>query len=290
MKTSKLKHQLVQLETKTAYSGNITSVAITHSGTARATTILGSSDGTNFSQVATGNGSITADFSDKGYKYFKITRGSNAAYWTKIEITYSTGSSTDPSITINPAEITWDNSPINVQLSETISVSQANLTSDITIASTIGNVSPSTIAAGENATDVTLTYIPTTTGDFEGEITFTSGETTETVTVSGSAYDPSQITTYEKVTSADDLVAGASYILICPTKNKAAGAMGANAYFSSEDATLSDNNTATSQNANGMCSKETGKKATPLILSNEKGTFCLEFDCRNCQMNVFSMS
>ena len=237
------------IRNKTAYSGNITSVAITHSGTARATTILGSSDGTNFSEVATGNGSITADFSDKGYKYFKITRGSNAAYWTKIEITYSTGSSTDPSITINPAEITWDNSPINVQLSETISVSQANLTSDITIASTIGNVSPSTIAAGENATDVTLTYIPTTTGDFEGEITFTSGETTETVTVSGSAYDPSQITTYEKVTSADDLVAGASYILICPTKNKAAGAMGANAYFSSEDATLSDNNTATSQNA-----------------------------------------
>ena len=112
------------IRNKTAYSGNITSVAITHSGTARATTILGSSDGTNFSQVATGNGSITADFSDKGYKYFKITRGSNAAYWTKIEITYSTGSSTDPSITINPAEITWDNSPINVQLSETISMAQ----------------------------------------------------------------------------------------------------------------------------------------------------------------------
>ena len=41
---------------------------------------------------------------------------------------------------------------------------------------------------------------------------------------------------------------------------------------------------------NGMCSKETGQKAMPLILSNEKGTFRLEFDCRNCQMNVFPMS
>ena len=41
--------------------------------------------------------------------------------------------------------------------------------------------------------------------------------------------------------------------------------------------------------ANGMCSKETGKKATPLILSNEKGTFRLEFDCRNCQMNIFAV-
>ena len=42
--------------------------------------------------------------------------------------------------------------------------------------------------------------------------------------------------------------------------------------------------------ANGMCSKETGQKASPLILSNEKGTFRLEFDCRNCQMNVISVS
>ena len=42
--------------------------------------------------------------------------------------------------------------------------------------------------------------------------------------------------------------------------------------------------------ANGMCSKETGQKATPLILENEKGTFRLEFDCRNCQMNVISMA
>lgn len=41
--------------------------------------------------------------------------------------------------------------------------------------------------------------------------------------------------------------------------------------------------------ANGMCSKETGKKATPLILSNEKGTFRLEFDCRNCQMKIFAV-
>ena len=42
--------------------------------------------------------------------------------------------------------------------------------------------------------------------------------------------------------------------------------------------------------ANGMCSRETGQKATPLILENEKGTFRLEFDCRNCQMNVISMA
>lgn len=77
----------------TAFPGDITSVSITHSGTARATTINGSADGKNWTQVATGNGSITADFTGKGYKYFQITRGSNAAYWEKIEIAYSESSS-----------------------------------------------------------------------------------------------------------------------------------------------------------------------------------------------------
>ena len=38
--------------------------------------------------------------------------------------------------------------------------------------------------------------------------------------------------------------------------------------------------------ANGMCSKETGQKATPLWLRNGAHTFRLEFDCRNCLMYV----
>ena len=42
--------------------------------------------------------------------------------------------------------------------------------------------------------------------------------------------------------------------------------------------------------AQGLCSKETGKASSPLFLSNEKGTFRLEFDCRNCQMQVYTLS
>ena len=38
--------------------------------------------------------------------------------------------------------------------------------------------------------------------------------------------------------------------------------------------------------ANGMCSKETGQKATDLFLRNGSRTFRLEFDCRNCRMYV----
>ena len=40
--------------------------------------------------------------------------------------------------------------------------------------------------------------------------------------------------------------------------------------------------------ANGMCSKETGQKATPLWIRNGNNVFRLEFDCRNCLMYVLS--
>ena len=82
------------IKNTTAYPGDIVSVAITHSGTARSTTISGSANGTDWTTIKTGEGSITGDFTKGSYKYFKITRGSNAAYWTQIVITYSTGSST----------------------------------------------------------------------------------------------------------------------------------------------------------------------------------------------------
>ena len=42
--------------------------------------------------------------------------------------------------------------------------------------------------------------------------------------------------------------------------------------------------------ANGLCSKETGQKATPLFIRNGNNTFRLEFDCRNCLMRVVAVT
>ena len=42
--------------------------------------------------------------------------------------------------------------------------------------------------------------------------------------------------------------------------------------------------------ANGMCSKETGQKATPLFIRNGTNTFRLEFDCRNCIMTLSAVT
>ncbi|MBR1512901.1 MAG: U32 family peptidase [Bacteroidales bacterium] len=41
--------------------------------------------------------------------------------------------------------------------------------------------------------------------------------------------------------------------------------------------------------ANGMCSKETGQKATPLYIRNGENTFRLEFDCKNCLMRILAL-
>ena len=41
--------------------------------------------------------------------------------------------------------------------------------------------------------------------------------------------------------------------------------------------------------ANGMCAKETGKPASPLFISNDRGRFRLDFDCKNCCMKVVSI-
>jgi putative protease len=40
--------------------------------------------------------------------------------------------------------------------------------------------------------------------------------------------------------------------------------------------------------ANSMCSRETGQKAEPLFIRNGENIFRVEFDCKNCQMYIYS--
>ncbi len=73
---------------KTAMPGNITEIKVTHSGTARSTTVYYGTTAQPTTNSNTFSGSKTISVSGSN-KYFKITRGSNAAYWTSIEITYA---------------------------------------------------------------------------------------------------------------------------------------------------------------------------------------------------------
>ena len=147
------------IKNTTAYPGDIISVVITHSGTARATTINGSADGTNWTQVATGSGSITADFSGRGYKYFQITRGSNAAYWEKIDITYSTSSS---SLTDSDLAITNASTALSFDLYNNSTAQTITYTTSSTGAITITPASPTEyFSYVHDATAKTITVTPT---------------------------------------------------------------------------------------------------------------------------------
>ena len=176
----------------TAYPGDIISVVITHSGTARATTINGSADGTTWTQVETGSGSITADFSGLGFKYFQITRGSNAAYWTKVEITYSTSGSSqsqsDLTITNASTDLTFD-------LYNNATAQVINYTTSSTGAITISPASPTSyFSYVHDATAKTITVTPlavtpnaqTVTIDQEADGDYYAGTATFTVSVANS--------------------------------------------------------------------------------------------------------
>ena len=180
------------IKNTTAYPGDIISVVITHSGTARATTINGSADGTNWTQVATGSGSITADFSGKGYKYFQITRGSNAAYWEKIDITYSTSSS---SLTDSDLAITNASTALSFDLYNNSTAQTITYTTSSTGAITITPASPTEyFSYVHDATAKTITVTPmavtpsaqTVTISQEADDDYYAGTATFTVSVANS--------------------------------------------------------------------------------------------------------
>ena len=169
---------------KTAYPGNITSVVITHSGTANPTTILGSSDGTNWSEVTNGSGSITGDFSGKGYKHFKITRGSGVAYWSKIEITYETGG--DPTPGKTDVELEFSSSTATATLGQTftaptLTVDPEEAASEVVYSSS--NTDVATVDASTGAVTLVATGTTTITAAISNSETYNPVTASYTLTV-----------------------------------------------------------------------------------------------------------
>jgi hypothetical protein len=137
---------------------------------------------------------LTADLSSYSNVYVRVyyTGTSAVRALDDITLTYDDGQSpsTDPEITFNPTSITLDEVLVGNQVSTTFSVSQANLTSGITLSVDNGSLSPSSIAQGAAATTVTWTYTPTTAGAISATVTATSGGTTEMLAISGTAIAP----------------------------------------------------------------------------------------------------
>ena len=115
---------------------------------------------------------------------------------------YKAGSTTTPSMSVSPNTIAFGDQAINpsTPYTQTFNVTFANLTENLTITGFSGvTVSPASI--NYNATSpqtVTVSYNPTAVGSISGNISVNSSEVDEQlVAVTGSAYDPENVDTYE---------------------------------------------------------------------------------------------
>ena len=197
---------------KTAFPGDITRVEIIHYSTGRPTTILGSSNGTDWTQVATGSGSISGNFKDKGYRFFKITRGSNAAYWYRIEITYETGG--DPTPGKTDVELEFSSSTATATAGESFTAPTLSVDPAAAISAVAYSSSNTAVATVDNNGNVTPIAAGTTTitASISNNATYNDASASYELTVEEATPQPSGVI-YKKVNSTT-LVDGGTYILV----------------------------------------------------------------------------
>ena len=231
-----------------AIPGTITSIVFVQTGTARAITVYGGTSQKPTNQITspTTGTTMTFDFSGHDYNYFSMTTPSNACYFNSITINYIPSGGNTPSMSVSTNSIDFGSentiNPAN-PYTETFNVTFDNLTENLSVSVGSGltgvSVNPTSIAT--NATSpqtVTVSYYPTVAGSISGNISVNSSEVNEqTVAVTGSAYDPSNIDTYERYTGA--LVEG-DYI-ICANAEVAMKNVISSSRFANQAVTVSDN-------------------------------------------------
>ena len=127
------------------------------------------------------------------------------------------GASNNPSLTISPTSLSFTGCTAGETYTKTFTVSGANLTDNVTISSDKDafTVSPSTLTAAQAmaGATITVTFAPTAAGTQNGTITVaSSGATSKTVTVSGSATVPTPVLTVNPTSlSFSGCVVGQSY-------------------------------------------------------------------------------
>ena len=169
---------------------------------------------TSPSPASSGQSTLTWTNTDENVSHFILynlkTSGTalSANAQTPLTVVWTQKSGTPtPSMSVSPNSIDFGSNEINptTPYTETFEVTFANLTENLTVTGFTGvSVSPATI--NYNATSpqaVTVSYNPTAAGSISGNISVNSSEVTEAlVAVTGSAYDPANVDTYEKYTGA----------------------------------------------------------------------------------------
>ena len=170
--------------------------------------VSGIKDGTKSNCSTASSDAVVTITPTDGSLEFSITI-SKTVRLTQIKVNYTSGSSTPvASLAINPSSIEFGDNEINTSKSKTFTVTYANLSQDLNVSVGAGlecvSVSPTTISKDATSPQtVTVTYAPTSEGNINGSITVsnTTDNVSQAVAITGSAYDASNVSFYEKVTA-----------------------------------------------------------------------------------------
>ncbi len=167
---------------------------------------------------------------DAYYKFtFNVNAGSSNQFvqFSKVEF-YSSG--TTPSGPVDPS-VTFGEDPFTVKVGKTATntISKPN---DLTVAFASGNTGVATVDPSTGEVTGVAEGNTTITASWSASSAYNSGSASYTVNV----VTPPAAVVYEKVTNANQLVAGNKYILVAPDEGKA---MGAQTTFGTNNARLS---------------------------------------------------
>lgn len=137
---------------------------------------------------ADGTAELTVGFTPTALGTFTgtLTLSSDGAQSVTVALT-GTAAAT---LTADPTSLTFSVAPGSTS-TQTVTVKQSNLTSPVAVAVS-GNgfsVSPTSIEASAESTDLTVTFAPTAEGTYTGTLTLTSGSLTATVALNGTSND-----------------------------------------------------------------------------------------------------
>ena len=207
---------------KTAIPGAITKIIVTQKTNPSTLTVGTKTRPTTNrnSTAASSTATYTFNASDK-FQYFQIAATNKYSVVTSVEIIY------EPLAAINVSAdaLTFGDIETGYNDTKTFSISGMKLTADATLEITGTNaamfsVSPTTITATDGniaATDVTVTYTPTATGDHSATLTISSGDLSREVSLSGTGIAP--LTHY----TVSWMVNGETYTAGTPTTDVAEG-------------------------------------------------------------------
>ena len=201
-------------------NGTISSVTVTWSGNESYYLALQTTSGTELEAKSNPSSSSTATYTVSGtYSQLRLVgrrsaSGNALAKIEKVVVTYTPSGGNTPSLSVNPSSVAFgDNNTINPQTaySRTFSVTFANLTQDLTVSvpSSLSNagvsVNPTSISKTANSPQtVTVSFNPGDEVTLSGNITVsnTANNLSQTVAVTGSAYDPSSIVYYQQIATS----------------------------------------------------------------------------------------